>query len=141
MSTPLVVDASVAVKWFIPEIHSEAACRLLATDYRLFAPELILAEVGNVLWKKWRRSELAEDEVHGIVKDLLRMPLGLVRMGAFLAHAETIAVRYQRSVYDSMYLALAMRRRIPFDTADQRLFQALQATELAAGMIWVESIV
>ena len=49
-----VIDASVAVKWFIPEIHSQTAVKLLAGKKTLYAPDLIYAEVGNTLWKKWK---------------------------------------------------------------------------------------
>ena len=37
----VVVDASVAVKWFLPEIHSEAALRYLDGDYERVAPDLL----------------------------------------------------------------------------------------------------
>jgi predicted nucleic acid-binding protein len=47
--TGFVVDASVALKWFLPEVHSDAAARLLREGYRLHAPDLIRAEFGNVL--------------------------------------------------------------------------------------------
>ena len=44
-----VVDASVAIKWFFPEIHGDAALRLLEGEHRLHAPDLIYSEFGNVL--------------------------------------------------------------------------------------------
>ena len=43
----LVVDASVAVKWYVPEIHSEAAAKLLSGPYELIAPDLILPEAAG----------------------------------------------------------------------------------------------
>jgi len=46
------------VKWFMPEIHSEFALRLLRKGFALQAPELIQAEFGNILWKKCRAGEL-----------------------------------------------------------------------------------
>jgi predicted nucleic acid-binding protein len=70
-----VVDASVAVKWFIPESHAEAAARLLSTPHELLAPDLIWAEVGNVLWKKWRRNEISRDDARDLLKDFRRFPL------------------------------------------------------------------
>ena len=45
----VVIDASVAVKWFVPEIHSAAAARLLEPEIVLCAPDLIGPEFGNVL--------------------------------------------------------------------------------------------
>ena len=58
MKTAYVIDASVAVKWFVPEVHSEHALRLLRKKFALLAPELIQAEFGNILWKKCRAGEL-----------------------------------------------------------------------------------
>ena len=54
----VVVDASVAAKWFLPEIHSPAAERLLDPSIVLCAPDLIVPELGNIVWKKLRRNEI-----------------------------------------------------------------------------------
>jgi hypothetical protein len=53
----LAVDASVAVKWLLPEVHSDAALRILEHHRPLLVPDLLFAEVGNVLWKRVRRRE------------------------------------------------------------------------------------
>jgi predicted nucleic acid-binding protein len=47
-----VVDASVAVKWFVPEIYDAQALRLLSGSHQLVAPDLLYVEAGNILWKK-----------------------------------------------------------------------------------------
>jgi len=52
-----VVDASVGIKWFVPEIHSDAARRLLTEDSILLVPDLFFPEIGNILWKRVRRGE------------------------------------------------------------------------------------
>ena len=52
-----VVDASVVVKWFVPEVHSDAARRLLTLSHEYFAPDLLFAETANTIWKKIRRGE------------------------------------------------------------------------------------
>lgn len=44
-----VVDASVAIKWFVPEIHSDAAARLLDPEIYISAPDLIAPEFGNTI--------------------------------------------------------------------------------------------
>jgi predicted nucleic acid-binding protein len=54
----LVIDASVAIKWFAPELLSAEAERLLDVDDALFAPDLLLVERGNIIWKKVRLGEL-----------------------------------------------------------------------------------
>jgi hypothetical protein len=53
-----VADASVVVKWFVPEIHSDAARRLLMLQHEYFAPDLLFAEAASTIWKKVRRKEL-----------------------------------------------------------------------------------
>ena len=58
--THLVIDASVAIKWVIAEHGTREALSL--RRHRLFAPDLLVAECANVLWKKTRRNELTEDE-------------------------------------------------------------------------------
>jgi predicted nucleic acid-binding protein len=55
----VVVDASVAIKWFLPEPLSNEAERLLDGGDALFAPDFLLIEFGNVIWKKARLGELA----------------------------------------------------------------------------------
>ncbi len=56
-----VVDASVVIKWFIEENLSAEAEAILGHGEPLFAPDLLLAEIGNVLWKKVIRGEVAPD--------------------------------------------------------------------------------
>ncbi|HVG07663.1 MAG TPA: type II toxin-antitoxin system VapC family toxin, partial [Thermoanaerobaculia bacterium] len=68
--TRIVVDASVAIKWFLPEQHSLQALRLLEGGRELVAPDLIWAEIGNVLWKRWRQGELADENARTILRDL-----------------------------------------------------------------------
>lgn len=57
-----VVDASVAVKWVVAEIHFESARRLLERDYSLLVPDFFFAEVANVFWKRVRRGEDSADD-------------------------------------------------------------------------------
>lgn len=54
----LTVDASVVVKWVVPEFLASEARALLAPHFDLYAPDLLLAEFANTIWKKGRRNEL-----------------------------------------------------------------------------------
>jgi predicted nucleic acid-binding protein len=58
----VVIDASVAVKWVVPEPGSERAELLL--DRGLVAPDLLFAECANILWEKVRRGELTTEEAN-----------------------------------------------------------------------------
>ena len=70
-----VVDASMAIKWFLPEIHSEAVLRLRHSRYRLHVPALMTLELGTVLAKRIRRGELTRAEGDVVLKELKQLPL------------------------------------------------------------------
>lgn len=129
--TPLVVDSSVAVKWFVPEALSEVAARLLEPGYDLTAPDLLVPEFGNVLWKKMRRNEIRRHEALEIVAALGEVPLTIVGSAALVAPALEIAAAYGRTVYDALYVALAVARDCALVTADERLAAALAGGPLA----------
>lgn len=116
-----VVDASLVVKWFVPEVHSEAARRWLASSHAYVAPDLLFPEAGNAVWKKVRRSELNADEAHRLVADLSRVAVESVAMRALLSDAVALATSAQITVYDAMYLTLAVRLDTEVVTGDDRL--------------------
>ncbi len=129
MKDSLVVDSSVAVKWYIPENGSDRAASLLRADLRLIAPDLLIPEVGNVLWK--RRRDLPAAEIAAIADALgSACPVSLYPSRALLQGALLVALACERSVYDSLYLALAVSEDCPLVTADERLSNALQDTDL-----------
>lgn len=127
----LVVDASVAIKWFLPEQHSITALRLLEAGHELLAPDLLFPECGNVLWKKWLRGELEPAVIPAILTDLGRMNIRIVPASAILEEAAAIAVAGRRSFYDSVYLALASVSGARMVTCDDKLCNALHNTPLA----------
>lgn len=137
---PFVVDASVAIKWLVPEIHSEEASLLLAEGNELRAPDLLWAESGNILWKKWRREELTADEVGGRLEELRRFPLRIFPAEPLCDVAWEIARSFNRSFYDSLYVALAINGGCPLVTADLRLYNTFKDTAADFEIIWVEDL-
>lgn len=129
--TPVVVDSSVAVKWFVPEELSDVAALLFEPSYDLAAPDLLVPEFGNVLWKKMRRNELRRDEALEIVGALGEVPLTIVGSADLVVPALEIAAAYGRTVYDALYVALAVARDCVLVTADERLVAALAGGPLA----------
>jgi predicted nucleic acid-binding protein len=127
----LVVDASVVAKWFFLEEHSAQSRRLLAPRRALLAPDLIWSELGNIAWKRVRRGELQADEAAQMVADMSRMPLEIAPTHALLPPALELALATGCTVYDCMYVALAINRRCRLATADERLVNALSATPFA----------
>ncbi len=135
--TYLVVDASVAVKWFLREVHAEAAMRILDPNHELIAPDLIWAEFGNVLWKRRRRGEITFATARAILLDFKRYPIATMPVAPLVEAALEIADGLRQSVYDSLYLALAERRECRLVTADRRFRDAVMDSALAARMLWV----
>ena len=138
--TAWVVDASVAVKWFIPEIHSNDARRLLVEGNELIAPELLLPEVANILWKKHRAGELEAVEAREILFELRRLPMRIVRMAPYTEDALALAIKHQRTVYDCIYIALAVHEGSRFVTADRKLSNALVDTEIVDSILYVDEV-
>lgn len=135
-----MIDASVAVKWFVPEIHSVDARRLLIESNALVAPELLLTEVGNILWKKHRAGELEAVEAREILVELRRLPMRIARMAPYIENALALAIKHQRTVYDCIYLALAIHEGGRFVTADRKLSNALVDTDAADCVVYVEEV-
>ena len=103
----LVIDASVALKWYLPEPHSKAARGLLDTPARLMVPGLFYAEFGNALWKRWRRGELERRDI-GLTREALkRVPFEVFPTRSLAPYAVEIALEHGCTVYDGVYVALA----------------------------------
>ncbi len=117
----LVIDASVLVKWFVDEPGADRAAALRGED--LAAPDLILVEVGNVLWKHQRRGVLAGADYVDAVEALQAAPIALTPIADLLRAAARIAAELDHPLYDCLYLALAMREGLPLVTDDQRLLK------------------
>ena len=135
-----VVDASVAVKWFVPEVHSIHAKRLLQKDVVLLAPDLLFAEVGNVLWKRWRRKEMEAAEAKSILLHLHQFAIQRVSAYELSDMAWPVAAQTGRTFYDSLYVALAIRADAPLVTADRRLFNELSSGPLRQYLLWIDDL-
>ena len=136
----LVIDASVAVKWFLPEVHAEAARRVLRQKRELLAPDLIWVEVGNALWKKSARAEITSETARDILRDFRRFPLQTYSVKSLLPPAWDLAERFHITVYDSLYLALAVGRGVALVTADRPLYDSVRGSPLVSSVTWVEHI-
>jgi len=137
-SVDVVVDASVAVKWFVPEVYSAEALRLLDAGFRRHIPVLLHAEVGQTIWKKvYQRKEIVPADGRSILRGLMVTPLEVHAVTPLVEPAFDIALATGRTVYDSIYLALAVALGCKLVTADQRLYNALRASAFAADVIWV----
>jgi predicted nucleic acid-binding protein len=120
----LVIDASVAVKWVIPEPDSERAELLL--DHWLVAPDLLFAECANALWKKVRRGELTKEEAEIAAQTLEQADLSVVSTRGHLALATSIAVELDHPAYAAVYLAVAEASNLRLVTADDGIIRRVR---------------
>lgn len=127
----LVVDSNVVAKWFFPEELQQQALALqsdwMAGTVDLVAPELILTEVSNITWKKQRLSLITPAEAIGTIEDLLLLSIPTVESQTVLRQAYSLASRFDRTVYDALYLALAAFMQAKLITANLRLYNAVSS--------------
>jgi predicted nucleic acid-binding protein len=116
---PVVVDASVAIKWVVQEPGSDAALALRRG--RLLAPDLLIAECANILWKKARLGEHTKAEALVAASLLEHADIELAPMRPLLRRATALSVALSHPAYDCFYLALAETRACALVTADDRL--------------------
>lgn len=132
-----VLDASVVAAAFFQETGTEAARALLVSGRELRAPDLLLAEVGNVVWKRHGRKEIDEAEARDLLADCLRLPLQLVPSRDLVKPALELAMATKRTVYDCLYLALAVRTKAVLVSGDRRFVNALAGSPFEKHIAWI----
>jgi predicted nucleic acid-binding protein len=132
--TTCVIDASVAAKWFLPssgETFTAEALRMLQSyaegRLRLLAPDLFWPEFGNILWKAVRQGRMSRESAEEAIQALEDRRIPTTPSLPLLKAAFAISVASGRTVYDAMYVALAIITNAPLVTADERLANALAA--------------
>jgi predicted nucleic acid-binding protein len=128
----LVVDASVALKWFVEEDGSRQAEALLKSPDLLIAPDLIVAEVCNAAWKAVRSGAMLPEQQHHAASRLAAAFDELVPMAPLAVRAVEISRRLDHPAYDGFYVALAEQRGARLVTADRKLLLRVKGTEWEA---------
>jgi len=137
----LVIDASVVIKFYVPEILSDRAQEVMSwvADGKLvlLAPDLLYPETGNILWKKQRLHELTPDEVEEIVAAVTSLPIKIEHSRQIMPLSVSIALHSGITVYDAMYVSVARIYETRMITADRRLVGALEKTEFKHNVQWL----
>lgn len=107
MTGMAVVDASVAMKWFIDEEDADKA-ELLLRSRELIAPAIILGEVGNGLWSKRSTSNIDRDLGRNLIGELPQLLKEIVPIEGLMRDAMQFAFDLDHPIYDCVYLALAI---------------------------------
>jgi predicted nucleic acid-binding protein len=129
-----VVDASVVVRWIVPEKGAAEALALLARSIDWIAPRLMLSEVAGALRRKVAAGELTE----ALAAQGLDFVLGIVARGALRLHRDETVIRsalalsiaHQHKVPDCLYLALAEETGAGLATADHRLTEIARTRQV-----------
>src|SRR5262249_5547541 len=132
--TDYIVDSNIVAKWLLPEAKSDQARALLHPSYKLTAPDLLVPELASVLWKRVTRGELNTAESEELLRTFLDrhidVTVRLLPSRLVIKRALQIAFAEGRSIYDSIYLALAVQAHCVLITADDRLVRAIQSKML-----------
>lgn len=132
-----VVDASVSVKWYIPEIYEQEAARLLKGRHSFHVPEIILPEFSNIIWKKVRRGEITNTEGETIISAFSRKRWRIHSHKKIIKSAYAGAEATGQTVYDWTYLALAISLSCEFVTADEKFYKVVEQTAFKTNLKWI----
>ncbi len=122
----IIVDASVALKWVVPEANSDRARHLLASEV-LAAPELMWVECANVLWVKVRRGQISREAATAAMAAIDAAPVRAIGARDHARAAQAMAFELDQTAYDCLYLAAALAERAVFVTADEAFARAAGA--------------
>ncbi|HEY3778744.1 MAG TPA: type II toxin-antitoxin system VapC family toxin [Rhizomicrobium sp.] len=126
----IVVDSSVAAKWFLEEpgtLEAEA----LQEHGDSIAPDLIIPEVLNTIWKNVRLKRIVPAQMKLVAAALPSHLAWIVSTRILAGRAAEIAVELDHPVYDCFYIALAEREGCTLVSADQRLQRKIRRTKFA----------
>lgn len=125
----IVVDSSVVAKWILPESDSADAHGLVSEaagqERRLVVLDIAMVEVTNAIWKRYHQRLATDEESRRFLESLLRAPVHVELSNPLLSQALEIAMKYDRAIYDALFVALAQELRLSGVTADEPLVRAL----------------
>lgn len=133
----VVVDASIAIKWFVPEIFTEQAILLLREDIELHAPDLLYPEFCNIVWKKTVKKEFSYKEAREVVSILGKIPIIIHASQGLLEKSLNTALSLGDTVYDCLYLTLAEMLLCQLITADRIFFEKTKKNYVVQHICWI----
>ncbi len=137
---PIILDASVAAKWFTTESGGKEAVELMRSGLDLYAPDFFLIEMDN-LFSKWvRRGDMSRLEAEEARDILAAQPIFFFENAELRSHAWEIATMTGRAMYDCLYVALAVALAGVMVTADARLAKGLTTTPFEKYVCVVERV-
>jgi len=131
-----VIDTSALIRMFVPDGPmvqgmSEFFHGVERGINTALAPELLIAESANVIFKKMQKDELNPDEAKDLMNDILSMPIKLYRHSPLIPQAMELASQHNLTVYDSLFVALAVQHSAILFSADEKILKTSTVLGLA----------
>jgi len=126
----LVIDASVAVKFFFPESGHDQATAILESAEPIAAPDIIIPEILNVLWKKSTRGEISRHQANEVIANLPMTIPTIIPSVEIANEAFVLAENLRHPVYDCLYLAGALASGALLITADESFVRKVSVAGL-----------
>lgn len=132
MRTPVIIlDSSVAAKWFFPEENSDTATKI-KDDFAsgiisIAVPTLFYYELNNLLKTATKRLRLNAKNAQNVYEAFLKLSFVAYCSEDLMKKTLKKAIEFDISSYDASYIALANHLRIPFFTADQKLLKKIKS--------------
>lgn len=121
----LVVDANVAIKWFVPQVDRTRALALQSSGDKLIAPTLLLSECAKAIWSHHRIGDISDRHARLALTALPTLFGKLFDDQSLAGTALDLAISIDHPPYDCFYLALAEREGAKLVTADQTFYDKL----------------
>jgi predicted nucleic acid-binding protein len=125
VTPPLVIDASVAVKWLFPEVGDDAAQSLLLADAPLVAPSQIVLEVAGAILRRHRDETITTAKAREVLTEWRSIvrdgPITITRNEVLIEEAIELSLEMRHPLPDCLYLALAARTNATVATFDRKL--------------------
>ena len=138
--TNYVVDSSVALKWYLPEAHSQSAEKLLRPGVSLHAPDYLWVEAAAVLTRRVRRKLISPSDCAYVFAALQRQNITIWPTIPPLHHAMSLGTSLEISLYDAIYLAVAIEAKGILVTADPKLIQSLARRHESHRIQWIDEL-
>lgn len=137
MTDQAVIDSCVAVKWVVREDYSDKAIELLQADLHLVAPDIVLTEIANALWKNVKRGLVSAEQAKVRLNDMPGFFNRLLTTPDLVADAFALGNTADVPIYDCIYVVAARRIGARLVTADTKLIAKLEGTPDEARVIHI----
>ena len=140
MSKTVVIDASLAAMWAVPEVYTNQALTLadqwVQEEIRLITPCLMLTEITNAFYKRVVRKEINITTAIAALHVVLEFGIEILEEPGLHSRAIELSHQLKRpTTYDCHYLALAEIYSCELWTGDERFYNSVK--EILHRVNWI----